>query len=59
MIVTGENRSTGTKTCPSVILSTVNLTWNALDVTHTAHLRDQRETMDRWSEACDMRKKGR
>lgn len=29
--LTGEKQSTGTKTCPSVTLSTINLTWAELE----------------------------
>jgi len=30
MLLSGENRSTGRKTCPSVTFSTINFTWTVL-----------------------------
>jgi hypothetical protein len=40
MILTGENRRTRRKTCPSVTLSTINTTWIDLDA--NPGLRDER-----------------
>ena len=47
MILKGENRSTGTKTCPNTTLSTTNLTWT--DVGLNPGLRGERPGTDRLS----------
>jgi len=45
MILTGENRSAGRKTCHSATLSTINLIWTDL-VSKLGH-RGERPTTDR------------
>jgi hypothetical protein len=47
MKLTGKNRSTREKTCPSAILSTKNPMWT--DPGSNAGLRDERQATDRLS----------
>jgi hypothetical protein len=45
MILTGENRSAGRKTCYSAILSTINIIWS--DLGSNLGNRGERPTTDR------------
>jgi hypothetical protein len=52
MILTGENRSTGRKTCPNATSSTTNLTWTDLALNAYLHVARPVNTLMSHVTAC-------